>query len=562
MMSSRRSLVAALFLGASVASAQLLPGNYTIDPAGPAAPPNFQTWAAAAAALATGVSGPGNLNFQVASVTFNETVTLGPVPGTNATTQVNFVAVGAPAIIDATGLPVPSKGLVLLNQVSYLNFENIEIRGFSQYGLHLFGVASGTPPNRATFCTFKKILVDAPGTSSTAVNAIRNENAWDCTFEDCTFRGGGYTGYSQQIARNSYKRCKFDGKNLATNVLAPFNTNDADNLWENCFFHDCGPSGTGVNVDLSSYGNMFWHNTIIVNTSARALHAGGCCAWSRANSFRNNIVINTGTGVAVRYGGTTAMPPLLEFNDLDNNIYYAPNGNACAWERGVAPGFTVGTLAQWQAFLAANPALIPPAGGTSWDPNSFEGDPSLVSPVSPYDIRLLGLSPCENTGTTTYIAGPWITYPAYSPADDFEKDPRPSTGVDIGADEALVKLLGSGPGQPGTTINFQLVATTDPNLTYYMASSLGAGPIPIDTRFINLSPDVIFILSLNGVLPSIFSNYANVLSAIGENTAQLNLPAVMALAGTTIHTGFVTIQGGAPSGIKSISTTYIFTVIP
>jgi hypothetical protein len=161
------------------------------------------------------------------------------------------------------------------------------------------------------------------------------------------------------------------------------------------------------------------------------------------------------------------------------------------------------------------------------------------------------------------VAGPWITYPAaYVPADDFEKDARPSTGVDIGADEAVVKLLGSGPGQPGTTINFQLVATTDPGLTYYMASSLGSGPIPIDTRFIHLSADIILFVSVNGIFPSIFSNYANVLSATGEANAALNLPAIPALAGNTIHTGFVTISGGAPSGIKSISTTYVFTIVP
>jgi hypothetical protein len=548
-----------------VASAQLLPGNYTIDPAGPAAPPNFQTWAAASAALALGVTGPGNLNFQVASVTFNEAVAFATIAGTSAATQINFVAVGAPAVIDCTGLPIPSDGLTLNGNQSYLNFENIEIRGFSRYGLNLNGTLSPAPAVFSTFCTFRKITVDGPATTSTAVMALRVYHARDCTFEDCTIKGGGFVQRTEGVSRTNYRRCRFDGKNLAAKLCYPFNSNDGDCLWENCFFYDCGPTASPLDINVSGYGNMFWHNTVIVNTTGRAVIMGGCCAWSRSNSFRNNVVVNTGTnGVAIMYGTVSATPPqVLDFNDLDNNIYYAPNGFACELQSSVAPNFTRGTLAQWLLHFNANPGLIPAGGGTSWDQNSFEGDPGLVSATAPYDIRLLGPSTCVNTGTTTYIAGPWISYPAaYVPADDIEKDLRPATGVDIGADEAVVKLLGAGPGQPGTTVNFTLVATTDPARTYYMASSLGSGPIPIDTRFIPLTADIVFLVSLNGVLPTIFSNYANVLNAIGENTAALNLPAIGALVGTTIHTAFVTIDGAAPSGIKSISTPYIFTVAP
>jgi hypothetical protein len=561
MLSRRLFVPLAIVLAASAARAQLTPGAYTIDPAG-SGPTNYTTWAAAVAALSGGVSGPGNLTFAVASVTFNESVTFGAVPGTSSTTQVTFIASGAPAVIDCTGLPTPSDGLVLPNTLNYLNFENLEIRGFSRYGLHLRGVISPSAM-RATFCTFKKIVADAPASTSSTINAVRNEYAFDCNFEECTFKGGGYVGYSQQITRNNYRRCRFDGKNQAAALLAPFNTNDADNLWENCFFYDCGPSGLGLYIDLSSYGNMFWHNTVIVSTSSRALLAAGCCAWSRANSFRNNVVINNGPGVAVTYGTATQNPALLDFNDLDFNMYYAPNGFACELQGSMAPAFTRGTLAQWVAYLNATPALIPPGGGTSWDQNSFEGDPGLLNRIPPYDIRLGTQSTCLDTGTTAYVAGPWISYPAsYVPTEDIEKDPRPTIGVDIGADEAVAKLLGSGPGRPGTTVSYALAATPDGGLIYQVANSLGAGPIPIDTRQLLLTPDGLFIVSVAGILPSVFSNYANVLNQNGEANAALILPPAPPLIGVTIHGGFVTISPSAPSRIKSISTTWIFTVQP
>jgi hypothetical protein len=552
--------VAATLLAASAASAQLVPGSYTIDPAG-SGPNNYTTWAAAITALGGGVTGPGHLTFQVASVTFNEAVNFPTtITGTNAATTITFIASGAPAVIDCSGLPAPSNGLTLNGTQNYLNFENLEIRGWSQYGLNLAGV-SGTA--YANFCKFRRITVDGPATASSTVMTLRVYYARDCDFEDCTFKGGGYVQRSEGAVRNSYRRSRFDGKNLASRLLYPFNSNDGDCLWENCFFYDCGPSSTGLDINVSGYGNMFWHNTVIVSTSGKAVIMAGCCAWSRANSFRNNVVINNGSGVAIMYGTVSSTPPLvLDFNDLDYNMYYAPNGFACELQSSTT-GFIRGTLSQWLAHFAANPSLIPPGGGTSWDQNSFEGDPGLLNRIPPYDLRLGTQSTCLDTGTTIYVAGPWISYPAsYIPTDDLEKDPRPAIGVDIGADEAVAKLVGSGPGRPGTTVNYALAATPDGGLIYQVANSLGSGPIHIDTRQIPLTADGLFIVSVAGILPSVFSNYANLLNQNGEANAALILPPAPPLIGVTIHGGFVTISPSAPSRIKSISTTWIFTVQP
>ena len=548
-MKAKFLLSALLVLSLACVSSAQLSGNYTIDPAG-SGPTNYTTFAAATAALASGVSGP--VVFTVASTTFTEAVSLNPVTGVSAANTVTFKAVGTPAVIDANSA---SDGLALNTTCSYLNFENLVVQNFTRYGLSMAGGSS----TRATFCTFKNCKFDAPASTSSSVRAAHLYYCNDCTFDGCVFAGGGRAFYTQQINRCFMRGCEFDGKGMSSQLVSLWNSNDSDNLYENCFLHDCAATGYGFYVNYSQYGNMFWHNTLIVKTSQVAVYYGSCCAWSRANSFRNNIVVNMGTGGCIRYGASST---LLNYNDADYNCYYAPNGKACELEGGIA--FTKGTLAQWLTFFTSAPgqAMIPAGGGTSWDQNSMEKDPGLVAMTAPYNIHLKCNSPCLDAGTTTYVAGAWISYnPSYLVANDFEGEARPATLVDIGADEVASLLTGAGTGKIGTTVTLSLDAgTADAGLPYQVASSFGSGPIPIDTRLACLSPDALLWLSIGGTVPSVFQNYAGVLDASGKATAMLNIPNIPALAQIRIYTAFITLSGSAPSGIKTISNTYMFTI--
>ena len=548
-MKARILVCTLLVLSLTCVSSAQLSGNYTIDPAGSGSN-NYTTWAAAVSALSAGVS--GNVVFTVASTTFNESVTINPITGTSASATVTFQAVGSPAILDAGAA---QDGLALNTTCSYLIFDNIEVKNFTRYGLSLAGGSS----TRATFCTFKNCKFDAPMSTSSSVRAAHLYYANDCTFEDCVFAGGGRCFYTQQINRCFIRRCEFDGKGSASQMLSLWNSNDSDNLYENNFFHDCGASGYAIYVNYSQYGNMFWHNTVVVTTSNAAVFMGSCCAWTRANSFRNNIVVNMGTGSAMIYGfnGT-----VLDYNDLDYNCYYAPN-TTTGTVRDERSTFT-GTLAAWKTYFAANPSIVPAGGGTSWDQNSIEMNPALTSMVAPYDIHLTAASPCVDAGTTTYIAGTWISYnPSYVVLDDFEGDTRPATNVDIGADESMVTMLtGSGTGKIGTTVNLFLDAGVgDASLPYQLASSFGAGPIPIDTRLLGLTYDSLLVISVNNWLPTIFQNYSGFLDASGKATAAINIPSIAALDQIRIYTAFVTIKAGAPSSIQTISNTFVFTII-
>jgi len=548
---SRGAVSTLLVLTLTSMSIAQLSGNYTIDPNGSGSR-NYTTIGAAVSALGAGVSGP--VVFNVASTTFKESVLINAVTGVSSSVTVTFIATGAAAVIDASG---QQDGLTINSPASYLTFDNLKVQNASRYGLNVAGSSS----NRSAWLQFLNCEFEVAASSSSSVQAAHLYYPDDTIFRNTKFLGGGYPLYTQQTNRCLYDTCEFDGKKQATRLTSLYNSNDSDNCYINCFFHDAGPTGYGVYVNASQYGIMFWNNTIIVNSSNAAVLLGGCCGWSRCNSFRNNIVVQQGTGPAMVYG----MAGVLEYNDLDYNCYYAPNAtNGTVQTEG---GLFQGTLAAWKAILKL-PGLkwFPPGGGTSWDQNSIEADPVLVSATAPYDIHLNGLSPCVNGGTPNYVAGGWVSFPPPShpflPSSvtlDFEGQARGNT-PDIGADEVTITLVGTGSGLPGSSITLTLGATPDAGLPYQMGSSLGNGPIPIDTRTLGLSPDTLLLLSATNALPTVFQNYAGVLDAKGTAAAKLNIPKIPALKGTRIYTAFVTLRATAPSGISNISNTFLFTV--
>jgi hypothetical protein len=137
-----------------------------------------------------------------------------------------------------------------------------------------------------------------------------------------------------------------------------------------------------------------------------------------------------------------------------------------------------------------------------------------------------------------------------------------STGS-IGRVEVYVTsatLIGSGSGQPGTALQFKLSAPADAGLVYQVGSSLGNGPIPIDTRTLGLSPDNLLALSAGGLLPFTFQNYVGVLDQQGTATATLNIPNFPVLKGVRIYNAFLTLRATAPSGVSSISNSFLFTI--
>lgn len=125
---------------------------------------------------------------------------------------------------------------------------------------------------------------------------------------------------------------------------------------------------------------------------------------------------------------------------------------------------------------------------------------------------------------------------------------------------AGANITPTGTGVVGTTVGLGLTSTADAGRPYQMGSSFGMGPIPIDSRKLYLSPDTLLWLSISGVLPTVFQNYAGVLDANGQAMANLILPNIPALIGLGVYTSFVTLNSSAPSGISDISPMWSLTI--
>jgi len=58
----------------------------------------------------------------------------------------------------------------------------------------------------------------------------------------------------------------------------------------------------------------------------------------------------------------------------------------------------------------------------------------------------------------------------------------------------------------------------------------------------------------------LFRDYGGMLDKAGAAKAQIHIPSSTLLIGVTLHSAFVTLDGGAPQGVKSISPTFSFPI--
>ena len=120
---------------------------------------------------------------------------------------------------------------------------------------------------------------------------------------------------------------------------------------------------------------------------------------------------------------------------------------------------------------------------------------------------------------------------------------------------AQLRLDLTSAARPGATVPLVLTAAGSRGLVYQAGASLGDGPIPIDSRALRLSPDALFWISVNGLLPQVFSGFAGRLDSRGQAKARVRVPADAGLIGIDVRLAFITIDAGAPSGVREIAPT-------
>lgn len=116
-----------------------------------------------------------------------------------------------------------------------------------------------------------------------------------------------------------------------------------------------------------------------------------------------------------------------------------------------------------------------------------------------------------------------------------------------------VRIVLSGSTQIGQTALLDLQAPRSSQRAYFAAVAFGGTPgfVLPSGRVIPLAPDPLFQTFLSA--PAMFQNFVGQLDGSGRTTARIVIPALTFLRGITIHAAFVTLQPGAPDGIRDIS---------
>jgi hypothetical protein len=221
-----------------------------------------------------------------------------------------------------------------------------------------------------------------------------------------------------------------------------------------------------------------------------------------------------------------------------------------------------------------NPVVVYPKGPFTWKPTQqvwsdlglktpfyYNGADNLTIEIRYQNGKVTGTVACDTNSADP--KAPYRTY-AYGPGAYSTNTPATTgsrAGLKIRLTFADTTITGAGTTRIGTTVTFTLSSPADGGLPYQVGSSLGTGPIPIDTRKLGLSADPLLVASVGGTLPTVFEAYAGNLDAAGKGQARFHIPNLAPLVGIRIHTAFLTIKIGAPSNIANISGTFSFTIL-
>jgi len=489
------------------AAAQMA-GLYTVNPAWPALPTNFQSLAAAVQSLATnGVIAPvilevyddaGPYNeaapFVTANVQWapsNAVLTLGQWTGVSSVNRVTFrPAAGEAPVLDATGRAMG----VFWGGADYVTLEGFEIKN----------------------APFDAITLYSEVTHGVATEAIINR----CRIHDCG--GGGVVVYG--------------------NSSFPLNT-----IISNCFFWRLQTTNAGGFSTTARFGYI----TTRRSTNTRILH--------------NTFLLDAGVGssfcaIGAYPSGTTEIP----FGEVSNNVFLktaaagrpffhiqSPTGatvlapaicdSNCFHDLTASPFANYGTSATTIALTLVDWQL-----GVLRDLASLAADPLLLD-IPSRNFHLSALSPC--IGASTVAAGL---------VEDVDGQPR-LVSLDIGADEFSAATIASvGAGCPGTgsvvpvlssiewpflgNQRFAMIASQmPPNQAMLVFASFGTttSPFPIGSGC-NVWLQLAFLTGLP-VVP--------VAGSAGTASIVIPWPADPAYIGTNFAFQSLVIDGGAPLGV-------------
>jgi len=108
----------------------------------------------------------------------------------------------------------------------------------------------------------------------------------------------------------------------------------------------------------------------------------------------------------------------------------------------------------------------------------------------------------------------------------------------------------------GKTTKLELHASANAGMRFQAATAFGTGPISVDSRFLALSPDGLFFLTLLGQGQPVFTGFSGKLDAKGEAKIAIQIPNAPALKGLQLFTAYVVLDAKSTSGISALSNTH------
>ena len=389
----------------------------------------------------------------------------------------------------------------------------------------------------------------------------------------CGYIGGANSerGYGIAVDRagNAYVTgCTISNENTFPVMAGPDLTQNGN---DDAFVAKVNPLGTGL-VYCGYIGGttLDMAYSIAVDASGNAYVAG--CTYSDPKSFPVTV------GPCLTFAGPGQWPGgdafVAKVNPLGTGLDYCGYLGGARQEEAFGIAVDASGNAYVTGYTDSDERSFPVAVGpdVTYNGGNVYGGDAFVAKVSASGGRLVccgyiggagddwGSSIAVDALGNSYVTGSTqsneLSFPVAA-----GPDPTFNGGTDIFvARVVLTHLVGTGAPRPGGTVAFALTAPASAGLHYQLGSSFGTGPIPIDTRKLHLGSDDLLVVTVNDYWPAIFSRYRGAIDSKGQAKATINIPNSPALIGQRIHTAFVTLDPKAPSGIKSISNTFSFTI--
>jgi len=318
-------------------------------------------------------------------------------------------------------------------------------------------------------------------------------------------------------------------------------------------------------------------NGVTVDSSSNAYVVGGTA------STETSFPVKIGPDLTYNGGGTTSGDAFVaKVNALGTALLYCGYIGGSGIDQGTAIALDGAGGVYLGGSTDSSETTFPVRGGPDSTYNGggqFFGGDAFVARVSPTGkvLDFCGyVGGSENDGTTgiavdgrgaIHVAGATTSREATFPVR-VGPDLTYNGGFNVPTIDgdgfvcklAYINLIGRGAPNLGGKVDLLMLVGGDHGLPYQLGTSLGTGPIPIDTRKLDLSPDALLAVTVASYWPSIFSGYRGVIDSMGQAQAAIHIPNVPALIGLRLHSAFVTLDPAAPSGIRSISNTFSFSI--